>query len=661
MGSENPSPQNPGCKIMTFRPTLEEFRDFGKYIAYIESQGAHRAGLAKVIPPKEWKPRKTYDDIDDMVIPAPIQQVVTGQSGLFTQYNIQKKPMTVGEYRRLANSEKYCTPRHQDFEDLERKYWKNLTFVSPIYGADISGSLYDADVEEWNIGNLNTLLDMVEHECGIIIEGVNTPYLYFGMWKTTFAWHTEDMDLYSINYLHFGEPKSWYAIPPEHGKRLERLAKGFFPGSSQGCDAFLRHKMTLISPSILKKYGIPFDRITQEAGEFMITFPYGYHAGFNHGFNCAESTNFATLRWIDYGKMATQCTCRKDMVKISMDVFVRVLQPERYDLWKQGKDIAVLDHMKPTALTSPELDAWNETKAELKAKLLRRIGDEEEDNKHRLFFYVKSHFCTSRSHRKRSQPRRHKTEDQKSLGDVMAIETALEDVKVKEELKRGTDLEEEERSKVIEGGEGDCKVKARPPKVKSERKKKHLFHQHQHHLQAPQPPLQQQPPPLPPPPAPQQQLAGDEAPAPRPPAPPAVPMSSSAEKSLPPAPLNIIQPSEAPLEEDDFKPRPIIPMLYVVPQTKKVVFDKERMSCQQAFEQFATQKSPSWREQAVPMEIPVKEEENAEAENTEVATETASAFSKMKMEIKKSRRHPLGKPPTRSPLSVVKQETSSDE
>lgn len=65
------------------------------------------------------------------------------------------------------------------------------------------------DIQEWNIGHLNTLLDMVEQECGIVIEGVNTPYLYFGMWKTTFAWHTEDMDLYSINYLHFGQSKSW--------------------------------------------------------------------------------------------------------------------------------------------------------------------------------------------------------------------------------------------------------------------------------------------------------------------------------------------------------------------------------------------------------------------------------------------------------------------
>ncbi|CAB1445957.1 unnamed protein product [Pleuronectes platessa] len=337
---------------------MEEFRDFNQYLVYMESQGAHRAGLAKVIPPKGWKPRRTYDDIDDLMIDAPIQQMVAGQSGLFTQYNIQKKPLSVQEFRRLANSDMYCTPRYLNYEDLERKYWKNLTFVSPIYGADVSGSLYDEDVEEWNVGHLNSVLDVIEEDSGVSIQGVNTPYLYFGMWKTTFSWHTEDMDLYSINYLHFGEPKSWYAIPPEHGKRLERLATGFFPNSFKGCEAFLRHKMTLISPSILKKYGIPFDKITQEAGEFMITFPYGYHAGFNHGFNCAESTNFASLRWIDYGKVATQCTCSKDMVKISMEPFVKRFQPDRYANWMVGKDSAPLDHTHPTPGTTPELQSW---------------------------------------------------------------------------------------------------------------------------------------------------------------------------------------------------------------------------------------------------------------------------------------------------------------
>ncbi|XP_044110417.1 lysine-specific demethylase 4B isoform X1 [Neovison vison] len=663
MGSEDHGAQNPSCKIMTFRPTMEEFKDFNKYVAYIESQGAHRAGLAKIIPPKEWKPRQTYDDIDDVVIPAPIQQVVTGQSGLFTQYNIQKKAMTVGEYRRLANSEKYCTPRHQDFDDLERKYWKNLTFVSPIYGADISGSLYDDDVAQWNIGSLRTILDMVERECGTIIEGVNTPYLYFGMWKTTFAWHTEDMDLYSINYLHFGEPKSWYAIPPEHGKRLERLAIGFFPGSSQGCDAFLRHKMTLISPIILKKYGIPFSRITQEAGEFMITFPYGYHAGFNHGFNCAESTNFATLRWIDYGKVATQCTCRKDMVKISMDVFVRILQPERYELWKQGKDLTVLDHTRPTALSSPELSTWSASRASLKAKLLRRQislkenrhwRKTEEDRKASLERKKEQPRRPGPpSHRKRSQPKKPKPEDPKSPGEGATGATLLEEPgSLKEEASQEADPEEEEeepqptppQGREAEATEEDGRGKLRPAKARSDRKKKSYGPPHPPHPLLPQR--------LPPPPT---QFPAEEAPRPLPPLEPPVlaPGPAPAEENPLPPPLNVVPP-EAPGEEPEVKPRPIIPMLYVVPRPGTAC-DKGRVSCQQAFEHFA-QRGPTWKEQAAPMELTGPEEESGAGE-----VQAPSTFSKLKMEIKKSRRHPLGKPPTRSPLTVVKQEASSDE
>ena len=35
-------------KIMVFRPTLEEMKDFSAYITHMESKGAHLAGVAKV-------------------------------------------------------------------------------------------------------------------------------------------------------------------------------------------------------------------------------------------------------------------------------------------------------------------------------------------------------------------------------------------------------------------------------------------------------------------------------------------------------------------------------------------------------------------------------------------------------------------------------------
>ena len=43
-------PQSPSKHtIKVFRPTWEEFKDFPKYIEYIESQGAHKAGVCKVL------------------------------------------------------------------------------------------------------------------------------------------------------------------------------------------------------------------------------------------------------------------------------------------------------------------------------------------------------------------------------------------------------------------------------------------------------------------------------------------------------------------------------------------------------------------------------------------------------------------------------------
>jgi len=331
-----------GYKIKTYYPTMEQMKDFSAYIRHIHEDGGHRAGLAKIVPPKEYKPRKAGygdDKLYDMEIPSPIKQIVSGESGLYQQLNLlEKTGMSVRKFKRKAE-EQFSTPVHQSYAELERIFWKNIFTQPSIYGADVPGSLYDEDVEEFNLTRLNTILDNIGHDYGVTIQGVNTAYLYFGMWKTSFSWHTEDMDLYSINYLHCGAPKAWYCISPEHGKRFERLAASFFPHMSRTCRAFLRHKTTLISPQILKKYSIPFSKCTQEKGEFMITFPFSYHSGYNHGFNIAEATNFALEYWIEFGKWATRCECSPDTVKISMQTFVKRYQADRYEKWLQGKDI----------------------------------------------------------------------------------------------------------------------------------------------------------------------------------------------------------------------------------------------------------------------------------------------------------------------------------
>jgi len=87
------------------------------------------------------------------------------------------------------------------------------------------------------------------------------------------------------------------------------MAQGIFATEFQQCSEFLRHKTSLFSPDILNDSGIPFHRVVQEAGQFIVTMPGAYHAGFNHGFNCAESVNFALPSWIPIGKEAKSCEC----------------------------------------------------------------------------------------------------------------------------------------------------------------------------------------------------------------------------------------------------------------------------------------------------------------------------------------------------------------
>lgn len=184
-----------------------------------------------------------------------------------------------------------------------RNFWQNLNESTKkgVYAADVESSLFSKKVDVWNINNLGTLFNKVTVNENI--PGVTSPYLYFGAEDTTFSWHVEDVDFYSINYHHFGEPKFWNAIPSSHAEQFERLCHQLYQGEFEGkCKTYIRHKICIIHPDILKQHGIPFGNIPQYPGEFIITFPKGYHMGYNMGFNCNEAINFASERWFGYGK-----------------------------------------------------------------------------------------------------------------------------------------------------------------------------------------------------------------------------------------------------------------------------------------------------------------------------------------------------------------------
>lgn len=65
-------------------------------------------------------------------------------------------------------------------------------------------------------------------------------------------------------------------------------------------------QVTQLSPSILRSEGVPVYRCVQNPGEFVLTFPRAYHAGFNCGFNCAEAVNIAPLDWLPHGHIAME-------------------------------------------------------------------------------------------------------------------------------------------------------------------------------------------------------------------------------------------------------------------------------------------------------------------------------------------------------------------
>lgn len=120
----------------------------------------------------------------------------------------------------------------------------------------------------------------------------------------SFCMHVEDHWSYSINYLHWGEPKTWYAVPRTSAESLERCMKRAAPELFRKNPNLLEMRITMLNPNILINNCIPVYRTEQYAGEFVVTFPRAYHFGCNQGLNVAEAVNFCPADWV---KVSREC------------------------------------------------------------------------------------------------------------------------------------------------------------------------------------------------------------------------------------------------------------------------------------------------------------------------------------------------------------------
>ncbi|XP_043691747.1 lysine-specific demethylase JMJ703-like isoform X2 [Telopea speciosissima] len=222
-----------------------------------------------------------------------------------------------------ANQSMLQKQQEPSVKDIEGEYWrmveKPTEEIEVLYGADLETKVFGSGFPKvspycedqysksgWNLNNFPRLPGSVLSFESSDISGVLVPWLYIGMCFSSFCWHVEDHHLYSLNYNHWGAPKIWYGVPGRDAFKLEAAMKKHLPDLFKEQPDLLHKLVTQLSPSILKSEGVSVCRCVQEPGQFVLTFPRAYHAGFNCGFNCAEAVNVAPVDWLPHGQNATE-------------------------------------------------------------------------------------------------------------------------------------------------------------------------------------------------------------------------------------------------------------------------------------------------------------------------------------------------------------------
>ncbi|KAK3153403.1 hypothetical protein QOZ80_2BG0172050 [Eleusine coracana subsp. coracana] len=317
----------PECPV--YCPTKEEFDDPIAYIQKISPE-ASKYGICKIVSPVSSSVpagavlMKEQPNFKFMTRVQPLRLAEWAEDDTVTFYMSGRK-YSFRDYEKMANkvfSKKYSSTSCLPARYVEEEFWREIAFGKMDfveYACDVDGSAFSSSPHDqlgksnWNLKNFSRLPNSVLRLLQAPIPGVTDPMLYIGMLFSMFAWHVEDHYLYSINYHHCGAFKTWYGIPGDAAPGFERVASQYVynkdilvgDGEDAAFDVLLG-KTTMFPPNILLDHNVPVYRAVQKPGEFVITFPRSYHAGFSHGFNCGEAVNFAIGDWFPLGALASK-------------------------------------------------------------------------------------------------------------------------------------------------------------------------------------------------------------------------------------------------------------------------------------------------------------------------------------------------------------------
>ncbi|KAI7876296.1 uncharacterized protein EV154DRAFT_429798 [Mucor mucedo] len=201
-------------------------------------------------------------------------------------------------------------------EDCENEFWRLVENPHETcqveYGADLHSTQHGSGFmaaeqmprgafDPWNLNVIPVDPKSLFTHIKTDISGMMVPWLYVGMCFSAFCWHNEDHYTYSINYMHWGETKTWYGVPGSDTAKFEETMKKAVPELFEQQPDLLFQLVTMLSPGRLLKENVDVYAVDQRPGQFVITYPKAYHSGFNHGFNFCEAVNFAPGEWVDYG------------------------------------------------------------------------------------------------------------------------------------------------------------------------------------------------------------------------------------------------------------------------------------------------------------------------------------------------------------------------